>query len=198
MHHTTRGHRQQRHTDPWASVISKRKRKLVWCENEVPKIWRGLYKPGPDGQYIPLIDRASYIGPEERRRLGPWIDAFERLDKFRDKQPLKTLLRDRSRELPEEVRRILLPDLIDRGIPRSKTAPAMPIYEVTQTQENMHIARDYVRAYQANGLSFRAAVAKAAQEKSIPVSTLAIFCRGLGGTYRALKKRAKRLATLKS
>jgi hypothetical protein len=182
----------------------KRKQKRVWREEEVPKIWRWFYKPGPDGvQYIPVVARGWWIH-DWRTRFPDWIDAFERLDKFGEEKPLKTLLKDRSRELPDEVRYYLLPDLIDRGIPR-KHKPGTPIYELTETEEVLIRAAMLVRYYQKSPdwrLNFEDALEKAVTDwnannwRPVHKSTLRDFCRKTGGVYLALKKRWKPLSTI--
>jgi hypothetical protein len=176
--------------------MAKRKQQRRWRETEVPKHWLRLYKPAPDGtNYIPVADRAFWIDPERRKRSGSWINAIERIDKFGDKGPLLALLKS-DVELPDDVRCIYLPDLIARGVPRPAPKPPTPAYDLTEREERLILASNYVRAYQkgVDRLSFADAVTRAAKEWSADRMALESFCRKTGGSYRSLKAR---LAALK-
>ena len=109
---------------------------------------------------------SSWLDDDQRRRIGPWIDALEQIDKWGNKEPLLALLRS-EREQPHEVR-VYFADLIERyELTSPAHRPRTPAYDLSNAKSHLEMAKENVRAYQDKsglGMSFKDAVAKAAEE----------------------------------
>jgi hypothetical protein len=149
------------------------KQERVWQEDEVPYHLRHLYRPGRPGEphYIPVLKRAFWFSGDQMQHSGPWIEAIEAIDKLGDNALLLNLLKS-DRELPHFARECLA-DLIERHqLVRLPNRPRTPIYDRTEAELSLLLAREYYRAYRAKGMSHEAALTQAAKDKSVDVEVL--------------------------
>jgi hypothetical protein len=154
---------------------------------DVPNILR-QYRIGPGRLFIPVSHRAFWLSADQRQRVGPWIDALEQIDQNGNKAPLLELLRSR-RELPHDAREFLA-DLLERyQLTRAAHRPRTPAYDLSDSESRLTLAKEFVRAHRASGMSFKDAVEMAAKDWSIDESKLANFCSERRGASRRRKKR---------
>jgi helix-turn-helix, Psq domain len=149
------------------------------------------YRIGPGQLFIPVSHRAYWLNDDQRRRIGPWIDALEQIDKRGDKGPLTALLK--GSPVPNEVG-VYLADLLERHelMPvhrRNRHRPGTPLYDLSIADSRLALAKESVDTYRKNGMSFDDSVAKAAKEYSIPVNSLENYCKGKRGSSNRKKKR---------
>jgi hypothetical protein len=154
---------------------------------DLPEILR-KYWVGPGRSFVPVVDRAYWLDDDYLQRIGPWIDALEQIDRRGEKKPLVALLRS-ERELPRDAREYLADLFERRDLKNPANRPRQPAYDRSKAESRLALAKGSVRNYQAHGDSFKDALAKAAEEWSIPEGTLANYCAGRRGSSRIKKQR---------
>ena len=149
------------------------------------KFLRGYAGPvGDEG--IRFSDYAFWI---DDPRLADWIDAFKMVDQHGDKKPLTALLRSK-RELPA-VAREYLADLIERRMkPVPKYRPRIAVYDQSDIEIKLSLGVNAVHDYRKQGYKVDDAIAKAAQDFSIPeINTLADAYAGRRTAARRLRRK---------
>jgi hypothetical protein len=156
-------------------------------EKDVPEILR-RYWAGPGRSFVPVSHRAYWLDDDQREHDGPWIDTLEHIDRNGDKEPLLALLRS-EREPSRDVR-VYLADLLERfELARPRHRPRSPAYDKSDAETRLALAKEFVRNIRTSGMSFKDAVAIAANDWSIDENTLANYCYGRHGSSRRREKR---------
>jgi hypothetical protein len=154
---------------------------------DVPEYLR-KYRTGPGQIFIPWSRRAFWSDRKLLELIGPWVDAFEQVDRTGDKEPLLDLLTSGRQPPPEAL--FYFADLLRRyELTKPAHRPRAPAYDLTDIEAKLAHARSFVRAYQRSGMSFADAVAMAAKECSVEEINLANHCSGRRGASNRKKKR---------